>query len=199
MAIVVTVVQVIWTFLSVCTALACTFSFASPTWFIKNVGRQLASFGLFSYCVQNVRSRTTMCLGYGDEFSFTRIPHGAWQAGCVLFGGGCVMLCAAAIIAMASCCVPYFCERRISVFAGYMQSVAVVICSVGLIIYPVGLESNVIKMYCGQSAASFNPGNCEIGWGYVLAIMGTALTMFGPFLSKYAIDKPRLEDSEEFV
>ncbi|KAI8507219.1 hypothetical protein Bbelb_145990 [Branchiostoma belcheri] len=75
----------------------------------------------------------------------------------------------------------------------------VVICSVGLIIYPVGLESNVIKMYCGQSAASFNPGNCEIGWGYVLAIMGTALTMFGPFLSKYAIDKPRLEDSEEFV
>eukprot|EP00058_Branchiostoma_floridae_P020300 XP_002605790.1 hypothetical protein BRAFLDRAFT_78062 [Branchiostoma floridae] len=124
MAIVVTVVQVIWTFLSVCTALACTFSFASPTWFIKNVGRQLASFGLFSYCVQNMRSRTTMCLGYGDEFSFTRIPHGAWQAGCVLFGGGCVMLCAAAIIAMASCCVPYFCERRISVFAGYMQSVA---------------------------------------------------------------------------
>ncbi|CAH1232393.1 TMEM211 [Branchiostoma lanceolatum] len=75
----------------------------------------------------------------------------------------------------------------------------VVICSVGLIIYPVGLESNVIKMYCGQSAASFNPGNCEIGWGYVLAIMGTALTMFGPFLSKYAIDKQRLEDSEEFV
>jgi hypothetical protein len=54
----------------------------------------------------------------------------------------------------------------------------------GLVIFPLGLDSMFVQLYC-RGSSIYDAGTCQIGWGYMLAIMGTALSIFCPFLSHY--------------
>ncbi|XDV19838.1 hypothetical protein PO909_025241 [Leuciscus waleckii] len=62
---------------------------------------------------------------------------------------------------------------------------AVVIMASGLLVYPFGLNSSLVKSFCGDSDIYY-AGECQIGWGYMLAIVGVMLTLFLPFFAKYA-------------
>ena len=53
-----------------------------------------------------------------------------------------------------------------------------------LLIFPVGFQSRVVRHYC-HNTGMYHTGICELGWAYVLAIIGTALAMFLPYLSQY--------------
>lgn len=64
-------------------------------------------------------------------------------------------------------------------------SVLVFIMASGLLVYPFGLNSNLVKSFCGDSDIYY-AGECQIGWGYMLAIVGVMLTLFLPFFAKYA-------------
>lgn len=55
----------------------------------------------------------------------------------------------------------------------------------GLLVYPFGLNSSLVRSFCGDSDI-YNAGECQIGWGYMLAIVGVLLTVFLPFFAKYA-------------
>ncbi|GAA6107520.1 transmembrane protein 211 [Tachysurus ichikawai] len=55
----------------------------------------------------------------------------------------------------------------------------------GLLVYPFGLNSSLVKSFCGNSDI-YNSGDCQMGWGYMLAIVGVMLTLFLPFFAKYA-------------
>ncbi|TRY56937.1 hypothetical protein DNTS_021655 [Danionella cerebrum] len=55
----------------------------------------------------------------------------------------------------------------------------------GLLIYPFGLNSSLVKSFCGDSDIYY-AGECQIGWGYMLAVVGVMLTLFLPFFAKYA-------------
>ena len=55
----------------------------------------------------------------------------------------------------------------------------------GLLIFPLGLGSKFSRHYCGDGAAAYHSGHCLIGWSYMLGIMGTALSVFCPFLSQF--------------
>ncbi|RXN22605.1 transmembrane protein 211-like [Labeo rohita] len=73
-------------------------------------------------------------------------------------------------------------------FASGLQQrpqVALVIMGSGLLVYPFGLNSNLVKSFCGDSDIYY-AGECQIGWGYMLAIVGVMLTLFLPFFAKYA-------------
>ena len=61
---------------------------------------------------------------------------------------------------------------------------AVMILILGLVVYPMGLDSRFVAHYC-PGAGTYSSGQCFIGWAYMLAIMGTALSVFCPFLSQY--------------
>ena len=60
----------------------------------------------------------------------------------------------------------------------------VLIMIAGLVIYPLGLDSSFVRHYCRQ-ARMYHAGSCQIGWSYLLGIVGTALAIFTPFLSQY--------------
>lgn len=62
---------------------------------------------------------------------------------------------------------------------------AVFIMAAGLLVYPFGLNSSLVRSYCGN-ADIYYAGDCQIGWGYMLAIVGVMLTVFLPFFAKYA-------------
>lgn len=64
-------------------------------------------------------------------------------------------------------------------------SSAVFIMAAGLLVYPFGLNSSLVRSFCGDSDIYY-AGECQIGWGYMLAIVGVMLTVFLPFFAKYA-------------
>ncbi|KAK6317167.1 hypothetical protein J4Q44_G00125670 [Coregonus suidteri] len=55
----------------------------------------------------------------------------------------------------------------------------------GLLVYPFGLNSTLVRSFCGDSDIYY-AGDCQIGWGYMLAIVAVMLTLFLPFFAKYA-------------
>ncbi|KAK7462009.1 hypothetical protein BaRGS_00038566 [Batillaria attramentaria] len=55
----------------------------------------------------------------------------------------------------------------------------------GLLIFPLGFGSTFFRHYCGDFASAYDTGHCLIGWSYMLGIMGTALSVFCPFLSQF--------------
>ena len=128
----VTPVGILWTLLSILVAGTCSFSFLQPFWFIQP--QTLDSFGMFSYCIRNLHlhrhhSKLTQACGiYGGQFHFSNLPSHSWQAACVLFGGGCVMHCTAALLAICSLCMPRRCNKRLSIASGYMQLMAGEMC-----------------------------------------------------------------------
>ncbi|TKS83576.1 Transmembrane protein 211 [Collichthys lucidus] len=69
----------------------------------------------------------------------------------------------------------YAAEKEIQVF----------IMAAGLLVYPFGLNSSLVRSFCGDSDIYY-AGECQIGWGYMLAIVGVMLTVFLPFFAKYA-------------
>ena len=56
----------------------------------------------------------------------------------------------------------------------------------GLVVYPVGFGSTYFRFYCGDSASDFRSGDCNIGWTYMLAIAGNALSLFCPIFSYFS-------------
>ena len=56
----------------------------------------------------------------------------------------------------------------------------------GLVVYPVGFGSQYFRFYCGVSASDFRSGDCHMGWTYMLAIAGTALSIFCPIFSYFS-------------
>ncbi|KAG8008269.1 hypothetical protein GBF38_019364 [Nibea albiflora] len=65
------------------------------------------------------------------------------------------------------------------------KEIQVFIMAAGLLVYPFGLNSSLVRSFCGDSDIYY-AGECQIGWGYMLAIVGVMLTVFLPFFAKYA-------------
>ncbi|CAH1800656.1 unnamed protein product [Owenia fusiformis] len=196
-----TPIAILWTLLSVMVAGTCTFSFMQPFWVVHP--KTFDSLGMYTYCVQdkefiNESGITQTCGIYGgDYFSFSKIPSSSWQASSVLYGGGCLFLCMGALFATISLCLPNTWNKKLAIFSGYVQCVAVLIMIAGLVVHPVGLGSQFVQQHCPGSGM-YNGGHCQLGWAYMLGIMGTSLSMFCPFLSQY-IDMKVHDYHQSFV
>nr|XP_060613617.1 LHFPL tetraspan subfamily member 7 protein [Anolis sagrei ordinatus] len=195
-------VGVLWALLSICLLAACSLGFLSPAWVVRpeeEEGGAAAgvSFGLLWRCPTSGAPipSTAPCPegggggGGGNAFStlgsFARIPSSAWQTSAVLCGGGCVLLAVSALLAVTVLFLPGGqCERRVCTLAAYIQMAAVFIMVFGLLVYPFGLASAAVRKHCGD-AGVYYAGDCRIGWGYMLAIVGVMLSVFLPFFAKY--------------
>ncbi|XP_041378805.1 LHFPL tetraspan subfamily member 2a protein-like [Gigantopelta aegis] len=180
-------ILVLWTVLSVLVAGSCSFTFLQPFWIIHL--DYTHSFGMVSYCYMDslYENYKDVCTAYGGYYHLGNIPSGAWQAACVLYGTGCVLLCLSAVLALYDLGLvrESLSNRRLSLVAGYIQAVGVLTMIAGLLVFPLGSGSTFFRHYCGDHASAFNAGHCLIGWSYMLGIMGTAISMFCPFLSQF--------------
>uniref|UniRef100_A0A8C2TXJ6 Uncharacterized protein n=1 Tax=Coturnix japonica TaxID=93934 RepID=A0A8C2TXJ6_COTJA len=50
----------------------------------------------------------------------------------------------------------------------------------GLLVYPFGFNSATVKRFC-ENSDIYYAGDCQIGWGYMLAIVGAILKKEIPF------------------
>ncbi|XP_056103305.1 LHFPL tetraspan subfamily member 7 protein [Rhinichthys klamathensis goyatoka] len=176
-----------WVLLSSSLVAICSFSFISPAWIVKDLlkNKDSVSFGLLWHCSES-QDHMYRCYTFGGLGKFQEIPSSSWQTSAVLCSGGCALLAVSSLLAIITIFLPGGAwERRICTLAGYMQMAAVVIMASGLLVYPFGLNSSLVKSFCGDSDIYY-AGECQIGWGYMLAIVGVMLTLFLPFFAKYA-------------
>lgn len=119
-----TPVSILWSLLSIFVASTCTVTFFYPAW-VTHPDR-LHSFGVFRYCVRNLEILipTPRCISYGGNPTLGRIPAGAWQASCILYGGGCILMCVSALLTVLVLCVDKRKHRRLALINGYLQTVA---------------------------------------------------------------------------
>lgn len=54
---------------------------------------------------------------------------------------------------------------------------------IGVITFPAGWDAEGVRQLCGDGAAKYNPGDCQIGWAYILIIAGTAVGLAAASLS----------------
>uniref|UniRef100_A0A4W5N699 Si:dkey-35m8.1 n=1 Tax=Hucho hucho TaxID=62062 RepID=A0A4W5N699_9TELE len=176
-----------WVLLSSALVAICSFSFISPAWIVKDhlKNKDSVSFGLLWHCSESL-DHMYRCYTFGGLGKFAEIPSSSWQTSGVLCSGGCSLLAVSSLLAIITIFLPSGgCERRICTLAGYMQMAAVFIMGSGLLVYPFGLNSTLVRSFCGDSDIYY-AGDCQIGWGYMLAIVGVMLTFFLPFFAKYA-------------
>lgn len=187
-----------WVLLSSALVAVCSFSFISPAWIVKDqlrnhhnqqqhhgAGKDSVSFGLLWHCSESL-DHMYRCYTFGGLGKFAEIPSSSWQTSAVLCSGGCALLAVSSLLAIITIFLPSGgCERRVCTLAGYMQMAAVFIMATGLLVYPFGLNSSLVRSFCGDSDIYY-AGECQIGWGYMLAIVGVMLTVFLPFFAKYA-------------
>uniref|UniRef100_A0AAQ6AC91 Uncharacterized protein n=1 Tax=Amphiprion ocellaris TaxID=80972 RepID=A0AAQ6AC91_AMPOC len=178
-----------WVLLSSALVAVCSFSFISPAWIQQQQqhhnNKDSVSFGLLWHCSESL-DHMYGCYAFGELGKFAEIPSSSWQTSAVLCSGGCALLAVSSLLAIITIFLPSGgCERRICTLAGYMQMAAVFIMAAGLLVYPFGLNSSLVRSFCGDSDIYY-AGECQIGWGYMLAIVGVMLTVFLPFFAKYA-------------
>ncbi|KAM9789062.1 LHFPL tetraspan subfamily member 7 protein [Neosynchiropus ocellatus] len=191
-----------WVLLSTALVAVCSFSYMSPAWIVADQSRNnhhhphphrrhhsdskdSVSFGLLWHCSESL-DHMYRCYTFGGVGKFTEIPSSSWQTSAVLCSGGCALLAVSSLLAIVTIFVPSGAwERKVCTLAGYMQMASVFIMAAGLLVYPFGLNSSVVRSFCGNSDIYY-AGDCQIGWGYMLAIVGVMLTIFLPIFAKYA-------------
>ncbi|ESP04731.1 hypothetical protein LOTGIDRAFT_237265 [Lottia gigantea] len=153
-------ILLLWTLLSVMVAGACTFTFLQPFW-IQHVDC-VHAFGMVSYCYLDslFENKREICTAYGGYYHVGNIPSGAWQAACVLYGVGCILMCLSAFLALCTIGMVKTHHKKFSLLSGYLQAVAVLVMAAGLLIYPLGLNSPFFRHYCGEDSAPFYFGQC---------------------------------------
>ena len=122
----VTPLGVLWALLSLMVAGTCSFSFLQPFWFTHP--DKMDSLGIFTYCIRDPTAHAVplrqVCGIYGGDFHFSNLPSHAWQATCVLYGGGCTFLCITSILAIVTLLMPHYCDKRLAIFCGYLQTLS---------------------------------------------------------------------------
>jgi hypothetical protein len=128
----------------------------------------------------------------------TKYPH-AWRGAVICFVFGLMLMILTDIFALLTVC----CRRCIccSLFTlcGSIQSFAAILFTLGLIAYPAGWGSEVVKdNYCGGSSAPFILGEvCGLGTAFWLAVAGTICTGLASSLAIWAYQSTRSAKCEE--
>ncbi|XP_060562067.1 LHFPL tetraspan subfamily member 7 protein-like [Ruditapes philippinarum] len=189
-------VHYIWILLSILVSVTCSFCFLQPEW-IKHPNVRNA-FGIYAFCVGNTGSAqfSRTCGFYGGRFGFGNIPCTIWQAACLLYGGGSLFTCFGALCSLTTMCVRKSWNKTLVLSTRYLQISSVFLMTSGLLVFPLGFDSNYFRLYCGAGADVFNSGICHVGWTYVLAIVGAAISIFCPILSYFSAEET--SQNEEF-
>lgn len=213
-----------WTLLSIAITLMIVASVVSPYWLVgmpdPTVTVQITlldgtnksdargefrpTLGIFNRCQRynkfdSILDRETCAnfvtdfMGEDDDF-----PH-AWKGSVVFFALAGVLLTFAMIMSAMSLFIRSFCGKSIFTLAGLIQSIAGLLCVIGLVIYPAGWGTTRVKRNCGEYADPYIIDKCSLGWSFYLCIIGTVLIFVCSVLSIQAEHSTSSRKVEEEV
>uniref|UniRef100_A0A452UGX4 Transmembrane protein 211 n=1 Tax=Ursus maritimus TaxID=29073 RepID=A0A452UGX4_URSMA len=148
----------VWAALGLSLACISALSLISPAWFQPHT----FSFGVLTYC----------SWPRGDSWNL--------QVSAAILLGGWLLLAFNAVLLLSWALAPKgLCPRRGSGPMPGVQAAAATTTIVGLLVFPVSLASPFAKEACGASSV-YRSGQCQLGWGYVTAILNAVLTSLLP-------------------
>ena len=116
-----TYIHCLWILLSLVIATTCTYCLLQPEWLVHQDG--IHAFGVYAFCIRDQRLRER-CDFYGGRFGFGNIPSTAWQSACLLYGGGCMIMCIASVCSLGTLCVKHSCDKTLVLLTRYLQVTA---------------------------------------------------------------------------
>ncbi|XP_004766624.1 LHFPL tetraspan subfamily member 7 protein [Mustela lutreola] len=166
----------VWAALGLSLACISALSLISPAWFQSHT----FSFGILTYCSwPRGDSWNQSC---GTFRSLDDIPDFAWKVSAAILLGGWLLLAFNAVLLLSWALAPKgLCPRRGSGPMPGVQAVAATSITVGLLVFPISLASPFAKEACGASSV-YHGGQCQLGWGYVTAILSAVLASFLPMI-----------------
>lgn len=207
-----------WTLLSITVTLIIVAAVVSPHWIIgMPIRRDIydnktdtseefqPTVGIFNRCRKYVGSihnliRRENCATFVRSFTEpdSDFPH-AWKAAVIFFALAGLLLSLAMIMAVFSLFVRSFFGKSIFTVSGLIQSIAGLLCVIGLVIYPAGWGSERVKNLCGEYADPYIVDKCDLGWSFYLCIVGTILVFLCSILSIQAEHSTSSRKVEEEV
>ncbi|XP_010990638.2 LHFPL tetraspan subfamily member 7 protein [Camelus dromedarius] len=166
----------VWAALGLSLTCVSAFSLTSPAWFQAPT----FSFGVLTYCSwPHGDSRNQSC---GTFRSLDDIPDFAWKVSATMLLGGWLLLAFNAILLLSWGLAPKgLCPRRGSGPMPGVQAAAATATIVGLLVFPISLASPFAKEVCLASSV-YHSGQCQLGWGYVTAILNAVLASLLPMI-----------------
>uniref|UniRef100_A0A8D0M7N3 Transmembrane protein 211 n=2 Tax=Sus scrofa TaxID=9823 RepID=A0A8D0M7N3_PIG len=166
----------VWAALGLSLTCISALSLISPAWFQTTT----FSFGVFTYCSWPQGDRWNQSCG--TFRSLDNIPDFAWKVSAAMLLGGWLLLAFNAILLLSWALAPKrLCPRRGSGPMLGVQAAAAIATIVGLLVFPISLASPFAKEACLVSSM-YCSGQCQLGWGYVTAILNAVLASLLPMI-----------------
>ncbi|XP_015179655.1 PREDICTED: lipoma HMGIC fusion partner-like 2 protein isoform X2 [Polistes dominula] len=99
---------------------------------------------------------------------------------------GLAVMTMTVLAALIGCCVQSIGRKSIFDLSGVAQAIAGILYLIGLSLYPAGWGAERVKRICGPEADAFYLGDCNLGWAFYSALVGTGLTFAAAMLSGQA-------------
>ena len=69
----------------------------------------------------------------------------------------------------------------------------------GVVIFPVGWDVEAVKSVCGPEAGVYSLGDCEIGWAFIIILVGTAVAIAAAIMSWTPLLKRKKDDEHSYA
>ncbi|XP_027195081.1 LHFPL tetraspan subfamily member 3 protein-like [Dermatophagoides pteronyssinus] len=161
-------IGVLWAVFSLCFAIINMVVFVQPQWLGDTAtSRGTGYFGLWRSCRLLQDGQDLICEGRLDDFSTIQTP--AFRAATV-FVGLSVFLSSLCVLSM----VLFFFLHSSTVFhvCGWIQLSCAISMLVGVLIFPIGWDTPIVREVCGNDSDSYSLGQCGIRWAFILALIG---------------------------
>lgn len=81
---------------------------------------------MFSYCqrLEEHEFQFRSCQTYSGTFDLYDLATGAWQAACILYGGGCALLVVSSVLSICTICLKTDTGEKLGTVASYIQIVS---------------------------------------------------------------------------
>jgi len=125
-------------------------------------------------------------------------PH-AWKGAVLAFAIGLALMLLTVVLSLVTPCLRSCICCSTFTFSGSLQTFAGILFTIGLVAYPAGWGSELVKSskYCGSDAHSFVLGSCKIGGAYWMAVAGTVCTYLASSLAIFAYKSTKSQKARE--
>ena len=161
-------IGVLWAVFSMSFAIIDVIVFVQPQWLgDTELSRGTGYFGLWKSCRLLQDGQDLLCQGKLNDLSSIQITAFKVSTIFVALSTAMILLCVVSMLL-------FFFTHPCTVFrlCGWLQFFCAISLLTGVLIFPAGWDSQLVKEVCGPEAGSYNVGQCSIRWAYILAMIG---------------------------
>ncbi|CAD5228905.1 unnamed protein product [Bursaphelenchus okinawaensis] len=113
----------------------------------------------------------------GTYEDLAHIPSIYWQFSMLTMACASFLSLLLMFILIPACCLDNILNKQTAVLIGLVQVMSAVSISVGCILFPMGWDTQEVRDSCGTNADKFLLGDCELGWAYIILLVGAGLML----------------------